>query len=59
MGTKVTDRPALHGIDGTQHTDPVTQVDRPMMTEVLLYSVLTTSGRGRRSAMEFDGDGNT
>jgi hypothetical protein len=57
LGTKVTDRSVSHRICGAQHTDPVTQVDRLVMMEVLLHSVSTVSGRGQRSAVESnDGD---
>jgi hypothetical protein len=46
LGTKVIDRSAPHRICGAQHTDPVIQVDEPVMTEVLLHSILAASGRG-------------
>jgi hypothetical protein len=45
-GTNVTNMPALRGIGSTQHMDPVTQVDGPVMTEVLLHSVSAASGQG-------------
>jgi hypothetical protein len=44
LGTKVADGPALCGIDDAQHMDLVTQVDGPVMMEVLLRSVSATSG---------------
>jgi hypothetical protein len=50
LGTKVTDRSAPRKIYGAQHTDPVTHVDGPVMTEVLLCLVSMVSGCGRRSA---------
>jgi hypothetical protein len=37
LGTKVIGMPTLCGIDSVQHTDAVTQVDRPVMMEVLLH----------------------
>jgi hypothetical protein len=59
LGTKVIDKFAPRGICGTQHMDSVTQVNGPVMTEVLLLSVSTVSGHGRRSAVEPDDDGGT
>jgi hypothetical protein len=47
LGTNVTNMPALRGIGSAQHMDPVTKVDWPVMTEVLLHSVAVTSGQGR------------
>jgi hypothetical protein len=58
-GTKVANRSTPHGICGVQHTDLVTQVDRPVMIEVLLRSVSAASGCGRRSAVESGGSGGT
>jgi hypothetical protein len=55
LGMKVTDRSAPRGICGTQHTDPMAQVNGPVMMEVLLRSVSTACGRGRRSAVESGG----
>jgi hypothetical protein len=44
LGMKVADGLALHRIGDAQHTDLVTQVDGPVMREVLLFSVSTVSG---------------
>jgi hypothetical protein len=44
---KVINRSAPRRICGAQHTDPVTQVDGPVMTEVLLRLVSAVSGCGR------------
>jgi hypothetical protein len=59
LGTKVTDRSAPCKIYGVQHTDPVTHVDGPVMTEVLLCLVSMVSGCGRRSAVESGGGDGT
>jgi hypothetical protein len=59
LGTKVVDRSAPHKICGMQPMDSVTQVDGPVMTEVLLCLVLVVSGRGRRSVVESDGGSGT
>jgi hypothetical protein len=59
LGTKVTDRSAPRGICDAQHTDLVTQVDGPVMMEVLLRLVSVVSGCGRRSAVESGGGGAT
>jgi hypothetical protein len=59
LGTKVADWSTLHEICGTQHSDPVTQVDGPVMTEFLLCSVSTASRRVQRSAVESGGGGGT
>jgi hypothetical protein len=48
LATKVDDGPVPHGIDGAHHMDLVTQVDGPVVTEVLLCLVSTTSGCGQR-----------
>jgi hypothetical protein len=55
LGVKVIDMPAPRGIDSTQHTDPVTQVDGPVMTDVLLHSVSAVDfggGDGTQSVLE-------
>jgi hypothetical protein len=49
LGIKVDDGPAPHGISGMHHMDLATQVDGSVVTEVLHYSVSTTSGCGPRS----------
>jgi hypothetical protein len=59
LGMKVIDRSAPHGICGAQHMDPVTQVDGPVMMEVLLRSVLAASGQGRQSTVESGGGSGT
>jgi hypothetical protein len=55
LGVKVIDMPAPRGIDSTQHTDPVTQVDGPVMTDVLLRLVSAVDfggGDGTQSVLE-------
>jgi hypothetical protein len=55
LGVKVIDMPAPRGIDSTQHTDPVTQVDGSVMTDVLLHSVSAVDfggGDGTQSVLE-------
>jgi hypothetical protein len=47
LATKVDDGPVPRGIGGAHHLDLVTQVDGLVVTEVLLCSVSTMSGRGR------------
>jgi hypothetical protein len=44
LGMKVADRSVPHRIYNAQHTDLVTQVDGPVMMEVLLCSVSAASG---------------
>jgi hypothetical protein len=44
---KVADRSAPQEICGAQHTDPVTQVNGLVMTEVLLCSISAQSRCGR------------
>jgi hypothetical protein len=46
LGKKVADRPAPHEIDGATHRSGDLG-RRPVMTEVLLRSMSTASGRGR------------
>jgi hypothetical protein len=47
LGTKVSNRSAPCGICGVQHTVLVTQVNEPVMTEVLLRSLSVVSGCDR------------
>jgi hypothetical protein len=47
LGTKVADKSAPRGICGARHTDPVTQVNGSVMTEVLLHSIFAMCGCSR------------